>query len=169
MAVKFNLDLSKWDTEFFEDALNRVESAADVIRNSAKVKLKASIASAAGSSSAIRTYIDKKGKKRKTRPSQAGERWEEHGPYATGNTASYTARYHQEMVNTIRTVRSKDPTVKNIWVIAGNKDSWWAKQLEYGRGDWKGGKKSFFRPAIKESESAIISICENGGGPRGAK
>lgn len=154
MAVKFNLDLSKWDTEFFHDALDRVESAADVIRNSAKVKLKASIVSAGGKAGSL-----------------AGERWREHSPYATGQNAgaSWTKRYHQEMVNTIRTVRSKDPTKKNIWVIAGNNDSWWALQLEYGRGDWKGGKKSFFRPAIKESESAIISICENGGGPRGAK
>lgn len=152
MAVKFNLDLSKWDTEFFHDALNRVESAADVIRNLARVKLKASIASARGKANSL-----------------AGERWKEHGPYATGNTASYTARYHKEMVNTIRTVRSKNPAVKNIWVMAGAYDPWWALQLEYGHGGWKGGKKSFFRPAIKESESEIISICENGGGPRGVK
>jgi hypothetical protein len=155
MAVKFNLDMSKWDTEFFTDALNRVESAADVIRNSAKVKLKMSIASA----------MVMGGK------SEAGELWREHGPYKTGKNAgaSWTARWKGEMVNTIRTVRSKDPSKKNIWVMSGNYDTWWALQLEYGHGGWKGGKKSFFRPAMKESESEIISICENGGGPRGAK
>lgn len=153
MSVKFNLDLSKWDTEFFSDALDRVESAADVVRNAAKVKLKASIASAKGNPP----------------PSLAGERWKEHGPYATGNTASWTARYHQEMVNTIRTVRSKNPAVKNIWVMAGAHDPWWAKQLEYGRGGWKGGAKPFFRPAMAASMSEVIAICESGGGPRGAK
>ena len=153
MAVTFNLDMSKWDAEFFHDALDRIESAADVIRDKAATRLKAAIASAKG--------IPK--------PSQAGERWKEHGPYTNGNTASWTARHHKEMENTIRTVRSKDPTVKNIWVRAGAFDPWWAKQLEYGRGGWKGGAKPFFRPAMKESISEVVSICENGGGPRGAK
>ena len=154
MSVKFKLDLSKWDAEFFADALNRVESAADVIRNSAKVKLKASIASAAKGGNSL-----------------AGERWREHGPYKSGQNAgaSWTKRYHQEMVDTIRTVRSLDPTKKDIWIIAGNYDSWWAKQLEYGNGGWKGGKKSFFRPAMRESMNEVVNICENGGGPRGAK
>jgi hypothetical protein len=149
MAVKFNLDMSKWDTEFFHDALDRVESAADVIRDKAKVRLKASIASAKGNPP----------------PSLAGERWKEHGPYG----ASWTARYHKEMVNTIRTVRSKNPAVKNIWVMAGAYDSWWALQLEYGRGDWKGGAKPFFRPAMRESMGEVIAICESGGGPRAVK
>lgn len=152
MAVKFELDLSKYDAEFFNDALDRVESAADVIRNRAKVKLKASIAAAAKGGSSL-----------------AGERWKEHGPYKTGNTASWTARYHKEMVNTIRTVRSHNPAVKNIWVMAGADDPWWAIQLEYGHGGWKGGAKPFFRPAINESLGEVASICENGGGPRGAK
>ena len=149
MAVQFKLDMSKWDTEFFHDALDRIESAADVIRDSAKVKLKTSIASARGNPP----------------PSLAGERWKEHGP----SGASWTARYHKEMVDTIRTVRSKDPTVKNIWIRAGAFDPWWAIQLEYGHGGWKGGAKPFFRPAMKGSVGQVISICENGGGPRGAK
>ena len=155
MSVKFKLDLSKYDAEFFNAALDRVESAADVIRNSAKVKLKASIASAKGNPP----------------PSLAGERWKEHGPYKTGQNAgaSWTKRYHKEMVNTIRTVRSKNPAVKNIWVMAGAYDPWWALQLEYGHGGWKGGAKPFFRPAMRESMSEVVSICENGGGPRGAK
>ena len=152
MAVKFTLDMSKYDNEFFDAALDRVESAADVIRDKARVRLKANI------------YYAIAGEK-----SQAGERWKEHGPYATGNTASYTARYHQEMVNTIRTVRSKNPATKNIWVMSGNYDAWWALQLEYGKGGWKGGAKPFFRPALSESMSDVVAICESGGGPRGVK
>lgn len=149
MSVKFKLDMSKYDSEFFSDALDRVESAADVIRNKARVRLKASIALAKGNPP----------------PSLAGERWKEHGP--TG--ASWTARYHKEMVNTIRTVRSKNPTVKNIWVMAGAYDPWWALQLEYGHGGWKGGAKPFFRPAMRESMGEVVAICESGGGPRAVK
>ena len=146
--------MSKWDTEFFDAALDRVESAADVIRNKAKVKLKAAIEAAA-----------------KGEGSLAGERWREHGPYKTGKNAgaSWTKRYHKEMVNTVRTVRSKNKAVKNIWVMAGNYNTWWALQLEYGNGGWKGGKKSFFRPAMSESMSEVIAICESGGGPRAVK
>jgi hypothetical protein len=149
MAVKFTLDMSKYDNEFFDAALDRVESAADVIRDKAKVKLNTILA----------------------------EQWKEHGPYKTVRNdktgkksgASWTARYHKEMVNTIRTVRSKNPAVKNIWVMSGNYDAWWALQLEYGKGGWKGGAKPFFRPALSESMSDVVDICENGGGPRGVK
>jgi len=143
--------MSKWDTEFFDAALDRVESAADVIRNKAKVRLKQSIAAAAMG------------------PGLAGERWREHGPYKTGNTAQWTQRYHKEMVNTIRTVRSHDKSKKNIFVMAGQYLTWWALQLEYGHGGWKGGAKPFFRPALKESMSEVIAICESGGGPRVVK
>jgi hypothetical protein len=154
MTVKFNLDMSKWDSEFFSDALDRIESGADVIRDKARVKLKAAITAA-----------------RKGENSLAGERWREHGPYKTGKNAgaTWTERYHGEMAKTIRTVRSKDPTNKSIWVMAGQYKHWWAIQLEYGHGKWKGGAKPFFRPALRESMSSVIAICEGGGGSRAVK
>lgn len=145
--AKFNLDLSKYDTEFYAAALDRVESAADVIRNKARVKLKNSIVAA------------------------GGEYWREHGPYKTGKNAGaiWTERKHGEMVKTIRTVRSVNPLIKNILVMAGQYKTWWALQLEYGHGKWKGGAKPFFRPALKESMSDVVAICESGGGPRMVK
>jgi hypothetical protein len=111
--AKFNLDLSKYDSEFLEAALDRVEKAANVIRDDAKPILRAKL----------------KGN------------WTEHGPYRTGKNAGqiWTERYKQEMVKTIRTVRSRDKSKKNVFVMAGNYKTWWALQMEYGHGDWKGG------------------------------
>jgi hypothetical protein len=59
--------------------------------------------------------------------------------------------------------------VKNIWVMAGAYDPWWALQMEYGHGGWKGGAKPFFRPAMRESMGEVVAICESGGGPRAVK
>jgi len=147
------LDLSKHDSEFYAAALDRVESAAWVIRDSARIKLKQAIISAGkGGGNSL-----------------AGEQWKEHGPYKTGNTAQWTQRYHQEMVNTVRATRSKNPFARNIFVMAGQYLAWWAVQLEYGHGKWKGGAKPFMRPALKGSMSEVIAICESGGGPKAVK
>lgn len=144
---RINLDLSKYDSEFMSDALDRVESGACVIRDKARVNLKRSITAA------------------------GGEYWREHGPYKTGKNAgqAWTQRYHGEMVNTIRATRSKNPFARNIFVMAGQYLAWWAVQLEYGNGNWKGGPKPFMRPALKESMGEVIAICESGGGPKAVK
>jgi hypothetical protein len=68
------------------------------------------------------------------------------------------------MIETIRVVRRKDPTVRNIWIMAGNWAVWWATQMEYGRGAWKGGPKPFLRPAMHGAASAIKSVMESGSG-----
>jgi len=140
MAKKsIDIDLSKYDLEFFAAALDRVEAAANVIRDDAKVKLKAKL----------------KGN------------WQEHGPYRGGPV--WTAREKGAMVETIRTVRSKNPAVKNILLIAGNYKTWWAIQMEYGRGQWRGGARSFMRPALKGTEGRVTVILEGGhGGLKGA-
>ena len=134
MTVKFKLDLSKYDSEFLESAMMRVERAGNVIRDDAKPILRGKL----------------KGN------------WTEHGPYQTGKNVGqpWTARYKQAMVKTIRTVRSKDKSVKNVWVMAGNKDTWWALQMEYGHGGWKGGPRSFMRPALKGAMAKIVPILE---------
>ncbi len=85
--AKFNFDLSKYDSEFYQAALDRIESAAMVIRHNAINNLGRSIASASGNPV----------------PSQAGERWKERS--ASGPV--WTERYHGEMLDTIRVVRSK--------------------------------------------------------------
>lgn len=77
-------------------------------------------------------------------------KWKEHGPYKSGKYAgkSWTARYMGSMVKSIRLVKKHDPKSRNIWIMAGNYNTWWAVQMEYGHGAWKGGRRSFFRSAI---------------------
>lgn len=90
--------------------------------------------------------------------------WTEHGPYKSGPYAgaSWTARYKQKMVDTVRVVRKHGDPNRNVWIMAGNYDTWWAIQMEYGKGDWKGGKRSFLRPALKGAAAAMKSVIENG-------
>jgi hypothetical protein len=91
--------------------------------------------------------------------------WKEHGPYQSGPYAgaTWTARYKKKMLDTVRVSRKYgDTSSRNVWVMAGNYDTWWAIQMEYGRGDWKGGKRSFLRPALKGAAAAMKSVIENG-------
>lgn len=77
-------------------------------------------------------------------------------PYAGG--APWTARTAGAMVETIRVVRKEGK--KNVWVMAGNYLTWWAVQLEFGRGQWRGGAKPYLRPAMKGAEGKIKGILE---------
>lgn len=144
MKIQF-IEFSKPPPEFIEEAMNRIESGAILVRDRAKQNLKGQL--------------------------KGG--WKEHGPYKRGYSkklkrwvetpnATYTARYHGEMVKTIRVVRR--PGVNNVWVMAGNYNTWWALQMEYGCGQWRGGAKPFMRPAIASSESRVRSCLENGWG-----
>lgn len=71
------------------------------------------------------------------------------------------------LVATIRVVRKKGDPTRNIWIMAGNYKTWWALQTEYGRGGWKGGAKSFIRPAMKNAPAAIKVCLEGGHGETG--
>jgi len=103
--------------------------------------------------------------------------WNLRGPYKTGKDAGkvYTARdSYLEMLNTIRVVKkgNKFSTlfqgVKNrsIWVMAGNYKTWWALQMEYGKGGWvkgsakgwRGGARPFFRKAMRTSIPKIKAL-----------
>jgi hypothetical protein len=83
-------------------------------------------------------------------------------PYEYGSGASWTARYHGAMVDTIRAVRKKDSASRNVWIMAGNFNVWWALQLEFGRGAWKGKAKPFLRPALNGASSSCRGILEGG-------
>jgi len=123
---------------------------------------------------------------------QMRHKWREHGPYTRHRTKKrsrdkvsgvflsqdqgqlvdnagglgplWTARRYYALAKTIRVVRKKDSTSRNIWIIAGNWAVWWAIQTEYGRGGWKGGKRSFMRPAMAKAGSAIQVALEGGSG-----
>jgi hypothetical protein len=130
-----------WNTKEFEFAcigatMDRLESAAKIVRDQAKGILSKKL----------------QGK------------WTEHGPYKSGDYAgaTWTARYKKEMVNTVRVVKKQDISSRNVWIMAGNYNTWWAIQMEYGRGDWKGRQRSFLRPALKGAAAAMKSVIENG-------
>lgn len=72
----------------------------------------------------------------------------------------WTERSPGAMRDTIRVTRREGKN--NVLLIAGNKKTWWATQMEYGRGGWKGGPKPFMRPAISSTKSEVKSILENG-------
>jgi hypothetical protein len=86
------------------------------------------------------------------------------GPYAG---QIYTARDMDIMAKTIRVVEKKGPGLHaepNVRVYAGNFKTWWAVQMEYGRGAWKGGASPFMRPAINGSKAQIKTVLEGGSG-----
>ncbi len=145
LMALIDCDLTRYDREFLRTAMNRVEKAADVIRDDAKRILKSKV-------TGMTTIHRKSGDK--VVP------WTEHGPYP--GQPDWTERTKGAMVETIRTRRSYNPEVKNVWVMAGKEKTWWAVQLEYGHGQWRGGKKSFLRPAMKGAESKIAGIFEGG-------
>lgn len=87
-------------------------------------------------------------------------------PVPPGRTDVWMERTPGAMVDTIRVVRRKGDTSRNVWIMAGNYKTWWAKQMEYGRGGWKGGAKSFLRPALRRAKSlaGVRSALESGAG-----
>ena len=74
--------------------------------------------------------------------------------------AYWTERSPGAMKATIRVVRKEGKN--NVRVYAGNKKTWWAVQMEYGRGGWKGGARPFLRPAIASTKGTVKSIIEGG-------
>jgi len=94
------------------------------------------------------------------------ESYKEHGEYKTGDSAGrhWTVRHYRSMVHTIRVVTKKDSESRDVRIYAGNRKTWWALQMEYGNAGWKGGRKSFLRPAIRSSIPQIKIIIESGAG-----
>ena len=96
--------------------------------------------------------------------------WKRHGVYQSGKNAGqiWTSRdSYTEMLNTIRLVKKNSGNTvfgtkgNGIWVMAGNYKTWWAAQMEYGHGGWKGGARPFFRSGIKKSLPKISSLLQS--------
>lgn len=87
-----------------------------------------------------------------------------HPAYKTGEYAGveWTEREAGAMLKTIRVVSKYNASDRNVWIMAGNDKTWWAVQMEYGKGDWRGGKRSFLRSAINKSIPKIKILIENG-------
>lgn len=151
MARMLNWNTAAFEAECIHMTMDRLEVCANVIRDDAKRILGGKL--------------------------KGG--WKEHGPYQRryksskhkgglvdyfggGGGSSWTERRHGAMIGTIRVARSKDPTVRNIWVMAGNFNVWWAQQLEFGHGAWRGKAKPFLRPAFQGAPSRCRGILEGG-------
>ena len=133
----------RWNTKPFEKlfinaSMDRLEKAADAIRDEAKAILRGKL--------------------------KGG--WQAHGVYKTGKSKGqvWTERDPGALVDTIRTVRKRGDPDRNIWIMAGNFKVWWALQTEYGRGGWRGGAKPFMRPAMRKANKQIKAILESGAG-----
>lgn len=93
-------------------------------------------------------------------PSKLKLQWRLHGVYQRGKNAGklWTARDdYMEMLKTVRFVKKGDGT-RNIWVMAGNFKTWWAVQMEYGHGKWRGGARPFFRTGLMKSLPKIKAL-----------
>ena len=131
-------DFAQYDDQIAANCLNRMRAGATVLQMNMILKCKKSYAN--------RRPVYKK------------------GPYAG---QIYTARDMDIMAKTIRVVEKKGLGLHsgmNVRVYAGNFKTWWAKQMEYGRGAWKGGAQPFMRPSISGSKSQIQAVLESGSG-----
>jgi hypothetical protein len=132
------LNFAQYDNQIATAALSRMHAAASVIQMNMVLKCKKGYAN--------RRPVYKK------------------GPYAG---QIYTARDMDIMAKTIRVVEKKGIGLHespNVRVYAGNFKTWWAVQMEYGRGAWKGGAQPFMRPAINGSKAQVKVVLESGSG-----
>jgi hypothetical protein len=137
-AIDFNLQ--KYDGEFKAVGIKRVLAAAEAIRDMAKAKCKEG------------TITRMPGRKRFKGP---------YGMEPSTNPPIWMERSPGAMKKTIRVWPPQvTENTRDIRVYAGNFKTWWAVQMEYGRGRWKGGAKPFLRPALHGSESKVRSIIE---------
>lgn len=131
-------DFAQYDDQIKDAALARMHAAASVLQMNMVLKCKKSYSN--------RRPVYKK------------------GPF---RGQVYTARDMDIMAKTIRVVEKKGVGLhagNNVRVYAGNFKTWWAMQMEYGRGAWKGGASPFMRPAINGSKAQIQAVLESGSG-----
>jgi len=152
-----------WNTENFQAAcisvtMDRLEAAANIIAEDAKAILSGKIQGNWREHGPYkRRYVTDKSASR-----IAGKRIRYIVPYTTGQGDSWTARHHGDMIKTIRVVRKNDATTRNVWIMAGHYNTWWAMQLEYGRGNWRGKGKPFLRRAMAGATTKIKAVIEGG-------
>jgi len=151
--------LVNWNTDAFvamckRGGMARLVEAAETVRDEAKRILRSKMNTGGITRQPGRYYMIVNGKRV---PSPNPPIWMERRPGS--------------MIETIRVVtQPKWPWPEgtqgklNVWVMAGNYKTWWALQMEYGRGAWKGGQKSFIRPALRKTTNAMRIVLESGAG-----
>ncbi len=76
--------------------------------------------------------------------------------YPGGSGKDWTAREAGALKKTIRVVRLKGDTRRNVRVYAGNREVYYARFVEYGTVKMKA--KPFLRPALNASKAKIQTI-----------
>ena len=132
MTVEIKFDIDAFLEDCKDVSLEGLEVCADIIRDEAKRILETKLVS----------------------------NWSEHGVYQSGDNEGvyWTERTWQAMVDTIRTTKGRAGQANDVWVMAGNSKTWWAVQLEFGKGGWRGGNRSFLRPALRKSLPAMKAV-----------
>jgi len=135
MTVEIKFDIDAFLEDCKDVSMEGLEACAEIIRDEAK------------------RILEKK-------LSESSSVWDEHGVYQSGpNEGVYwTERTWQAMVDTIRVTPSREGQPDGVWVMAGNSKTWWAIQLEFGKGKWRGGNRSFLRPALRKSLPAMKAV-----------
>lgn len=161
MARMINWDTSAFEAECIGVTMDRLEEAAHIIADDMKTILAGKVTGGwRPHGPYLRHYVKKRkrDKSGKFTTSDQGAQVE----FSGGFGPLWTARQIGAMISTIRVVRKKDSSARNIWIMAGNWAIWWAVQMEYGKGGWQGGRRSFIRPAMAKAPAAIQTCLESG-------
>lgn len=120
--------------EATEEGMRRLSLAAEVLKAKTEANLKAIIKNPTYSRPVYQT-----------------------GPYAG---KYWTARIAGELLRSVRIVKSTSKSIRNVWVMVGQRMAYYASMFEFAT-DPKRGKR-FFRPAIAASKAKMKSIIERG-------
>jgi hypothetical protein len=156
MSKAIDFDLQKYDGEFLAAGAARVTRAAIAIRDAAKRHcVKGTITRPPRKHFVLNGHLEPES------PNSSARLWTERTPGAMRNTIRVVHKFeHGDMKYSNIWVSVGAPKAWDVRVYAGNFATWWALQMEYGFGGWKGGAKPFLRPALHESESKVRDILE---------
>jgi hypothetical protein len=131
--IRFNFE--QYDGQIAKSCMDRLRKAAGEIQLQAILKC----------------HVGKTNRPRAQRGKSAGAIW--------------TEREIGALRRTIRVVEKEGETGlagRDVRVYAGNFKTWYAMQVEYGRGGWKGGAHPFLRPGMSAAKGRVQSIISNG-------
>lgn len=152
---RIDFDLQKYDGEFAAAGMKRLVRAAEVIRDEAKRRIKVGTVTRVPGRKMMRM------KDGRMVASTMPPKWMERTPGEMKKTIRVVQKYDfsTTFLKNLANMEGDDSPA-NVRVYAGNFNDWWALQMEYGYGAWKGGAQPFLRPAIYGSQSRIRAIIE---------
>lgn len=154
--ARIDIDLQKYDGEFKKAGMDRLVKAAEAIRDAARGFVPTG------------TVTRVPGRRRKVRnhrlvPDEAPPIWMERTPGAMKKTLRTVRKKGFENVESLDAGSGTFWTENNdVRVYAGTFKTWWAIQMEKGRGKWKAAPVAFMEKGIAASSEKVRSIIENG-------